>query len=230
MNVQMGRLLLGSAASIFVISGAQAADVPVKAPPLITSACSHYGPGFYVIPGTNFCVNVAGYVRAEFDHNASTNSNSGGTVPFINIPFGRNTSADTPDYVARFRGAAALDVRTETAWGTARGYVRARGEMVHEEPNTRWVGYVDRAFVQFAGFTVGRTRSAFDFYANALSYTTLAVAGSDTDFGINLASYTIKYAGFSATISVEDSKHRRTGIWDFVEQCAALRFVRGAEL
>ncbi len=46
------RVLLGSAAGIFTIAGAQAADLPTKAQPVeYVKACSLYGAGFCMSPG-----------------------------------------------------------------------------------------------------------------------------------------------------------------------------------
>src|SRR6185437_3910931 len=46
-------LLLGTAAGLVAIAGAQAADLPVKAKPVqYVKICSLYGAGFYYIPGT----------------------------------------------------------------------------------------------------------------------------------------------------------------------------------
>ena len=46
-------LLLGSAAGLVAVAGAQAADLPVKAKPVqYVKICSLYGVGFYYIPGT----------------------------------------------------------------------------------------------------------------------------------------------------------------------------------
>ena len=62
-------LLLGSAAGFAVVSGAQAADLPVrKAAPAVeyVRVCSAYGAGFFFIPGTETCLRVSGRVRAEF--------------------------------------------------------------------------------------------------------------------------------------------------------------------
>ena len=55
--MQMGKsLLLGSAAGIAAVSGAQAADLPVKAKPVeYVKVCSLYGAGYYYIPGTDIC-------------------------------------------------------------------------------------------------------------------------------------------------------------------------------
>ncbi len=59
-------LLLGSAAGLVAVAGAQAADLPVKAKPVLyVKICSLYGVGFYYIPGTDTCLKVGGWVRAE---------------------------------------------------------------------------------------------------------------------------------------------------------------------
>ena len=64
-------LLLGSAAGLVAIAGAQAADLPVKAKPVeYVKVCSAYGAGFYYIPGTDICLRVGGYVFIETGYNA----------------------------------------------------------------------------------------------------------------------------------------------------------------
>ena len=50
-------LLLGTAAGLVAVAGAQAADMPVKAAPVqYVKICSLYGDGFYYIPGTDTCL------------------------------------------------------------------------------------------------------------------------------------------------------------------------------
>ena len=64
-------LLLGSAAGLIAVAGAQAADLPVKAKAVeYVKICSLYGAGFYYIPGTDTCLKIGGYVRTEWNHNA----------------------------------------------------------------------------------------------------------------------------------------------------------------
>ena len=59
-------LILGSAAGILAMSGAQAADLPVKAKAVeYVRICSLYGAGFYYIPGTDTCIKFSGYVRSD---------------------------------------------------------------------------------------------------------------------------------------------------------------------
>ena len=68
-------LLLGSAAGLVAISGTQAADLPVKAKPVqYVKICSLYGEGFYYIPGTEVCLKIGGYVRADYGWNVSNGS------------------------------------------------------------------------------------------------------------------------------------------------------------
>src|SRR6478609_3756457 len=57
-------LLLGSAASIAAMAGAQAADLPVKAKAVeYVKVCSLYGAGYYYIPGTETCIRIGGFLR-----------------------------------------------------------------------------------------------------------------------------------------------------------------------
>ena len=57
-------LLLGTAAGLVAMTGAQAADLPVKAKPVqYVKICSLYGAGFYYIPGTDMCLKIGGWVR-----------------------------------------------------------------------------------------------------------------------------------------------------------------------
>ena len=59
-------LLLGTAAGLLAVAGAQAADMPVKAKPVeYVKVCSLYGAGFYYIPGTDTCLKVGGYIRVQ---------------------------------------------------------------------------------------------------------------------------------------------------------------------
>ena len=59
-------LLLGSAAGLVAVTAGQAADLPVKAKPVeYVKVCSLYGAGFYYMPGTDMCIKIGGWVRAE---------------------------------------------------------------------------------------------------------------------------------------------------------------------
>ena len=64
------RLLLGTAAGFAALSSVQAADMPAKARPVqYVKVCSLYGDGFYYIPGTDTCLKLGGYLRAQVEYN-----------------------------------------------------------------------------------------------------------------------------------------------------------------
>ena len=59
-------LILGSAAGLLAMGGAQAADLPLKAKAVeYVRICSLYGAGFYYIPGTDTCIKLGGYLRVD---------------------------------------------------------------------------------------------------------------------------------------------------------------------
>ena len=71
-------LLLGTAAGLVAVAGAQAADLPVKAKPVeYVKICSVYGEGFFYIPGTDTCIKLGGYVRQNFVFGQGSGSFSG---------------------------------------------------------------------------------------------------------------------------------------------------------
>ena len=66
----MKSALLASATTIIAVASAQAADLPSKkaAPVSYVKVCDAYGAGFFYIPGTDTCVKLGGYVRAEYQY------------------------------------------------------------------------------------------------------------------------------------------------------------------
>jgi len=204
-------LFLGSAAGLVAVAGAQAADLPIKAKPVeYVKVCSIYGAGFFYIPGTDTCIKIGGWVRMEIDFNAGGSHN-----PASNGGNGRNDRIDTTDTTMRDRFVTSFDVRTQTEYGTLRAYTRAGFDWTTPESGGGRF-YVERAFVQFAGMTAGRSQSYFDFYANVMYYTGYAGGTSSTGAGgTNLFAYTATFGnGFSATLSFEDGTMRRGAVWD----------------
>ena len=219
-------LLLGSAAGIAAVAGAQAADLPSRkaAPVEYVRVCSAYGAGFFFIPGTDTCLRVGGRVRAEY------------TV-------GERYGDQFDSFGTRARGRINVDARTATAYGPLRTFIRfeltnssnfynsaigfnqgivAPGLVRQSSPfatatSLGTFSLLDLAFVQFGPITAGRAQSFFDFYANDYGFSVLRTA----DARLNLLAYTATFgSGFSATISLED---RVTGT-NFREQGSFDRF------
>ena len=198
----MGKsLLLGTAAGFVTIAGAQAADLPVKAKPVeYVKICSLYGVGFYYIPGTDMCIKIGGWVRAEYGWGNNGNFTWGWANGNVN-----NRTTNNSDF--RARGYITADARNQTEYGTVRGYIAVGlSENDHGgDVNASTSFSANRAFIQWAGFTFGRAQSFFDFYSNPATSYWGAFPGSDTgDGGWFVMGYTTQFGnGLSATISAE---------------------------
>jgi len=173
--------------------------------------CSLYGAGFYYMPGTDTCIKIGGYLRAEVDVNAS-----GSFTPL----FANHDSRGYTNNNWRTRATITLDTRSQTEYGTLRSYMfiaatddNSQGASyaanglgdpsngVGATPYNRL--YNQWAFIQFAGFTVGKTASFFDFdngqYSNQTNFWGTNLGGS----GIEVWAYTAQLGnGLSASLSV----------------------------
>jgi hypothetical protein len=204
-------LLLGSAAGLVAVAGAQAADLPVKAKPVqYVKICSLYGAGYYYIPGTDTCIKIGGYVRAEWDVQAGGSFN-----PVRSYNFS-DPSRDR--YTERARAGLTADVRSQTEYGTLRGYLTifptaTNDNTVGGGPYATPGVFAPAAFIQFAGFTWGKTASFFDFDLQPYSNQTNVWGSNQGGNGQTIFGYTAQFGnGFSASISAEDPTSRRTSI------------------
>jgi hypothetical protein len=229
-------LLLGSAASLAAVAGAQAADLPVKAKAVeYVKICSLYGVGFYYIPGTDTCIKIGGFVRTEWNHNAGGSFTTYGLGAGVNTHAQFNRATDT--LVNRSRGLFSFDVRSQTEYGTLRSFVRAGWQWT---TNTDSLGgsstavYTDRLFIQFAGFTFGKTQSFFDVPDIAdMTYQTEESRNNTGGSGTPVLAYTAMLGnGVTATLSLEDYTERRTAVVDLstVAQRAAAFTIGAANL
>jgi hypothetical protein len=208
-------LILGSAAGILAVGGAQAADLPVKAKAVeYVKVCSLYGAGFYYIPGTDTCVKIGGAIRIDTSFNANNYD-----TPFWQGGAG-GAGAWTQDYyITRQRINLTTDTRTATEYGVVRTYANIQFDFSqNRESIAGGFTEVDYAFIQFAGFTFGKAVSQFDPQW-ALSKPTISsgfMAGSNNTTGIPQLAYTASFGnGVSATISLENaSPYRNAGLYN----------------
>jgi hypothetical protein len=196
-------LLLGTAAGLVAVAGAQAADMPVKAAPVqYVKICSLYGDGFYYIPGTDLCLKIGGYVRGEYFYNYGASGTNG---PWAGVS-GFKDRFDGNDFLMRTRAYAWFDSRQQTEYGTLRSYLEIGVD--YDSPavtSTRFTA--DRAFIQFAGFTVGTAQSFYDFYQSAESSFFGRPASNTGRPRWKVFAYTAEYGnGFSATFSFEEPR------------------------
>jgi hypothetical protein len=204
-------LFLGSAAGLFAIGGALAADLPAKVKPVeYVKVCSLYGAGFYYIPGTETCLKIGSFVRID----ASFNSSGTYGTPFFQGQGSTNTRSK--DYfTTRARANLNMDSRTATEYGVLRTLVSTQFQWWDgSDAIAGGSNEVDYVFMQFAGFTIGKAVSQFDTQW-VLAHPTISsgfLGGSDVKSGIPQLAYTASFGnGFSATLSAESSRPYRTG-------------------
>ena len=229
-------LILGSAAGLIAMSGAQAADLPVKAKAVeYVRICSLYGAGFFYIPGTDTCIKLGGYVRIDTTFNGSIYDQ-----PAWSGDLGQgNRYRDY--YDSRSRMALTIDTRTATEYGVVRTFGQADFQFTTQGNNTTnpanytasptlgtntsvlnqpGEGYVavEMVFIQFAGFTFGKSASAYatPWHGYPGNNTSFLLGGHDTVTGVNNIQYTAQFGnGVSGTIGLDDpTVFNRTAIYN----------------
>jgi hypothetical protein len=221
------RVLLGSAAGLFAVAGAQAADLPVKASPVeYVKVCSLYGAGFWYVPGTDTCIKIGALARLQVAYGASGGGQFTGGAPGPGVAgegdFGGALTRTTNMFNFQTRGAVSFDMRQQTEYGTLRSYldigasVQSNAGGYNGGATTQPLGaganygntnvYMDRAFLQFAGFTAGRIRSFFDLVnPGAYSLASNRMTSDTSAVGITGIAYTWQFGGgLSASFSLED--------------------------
>ncbi len=200
MNIR--KVLLGSAASLVAISGAQAADAIVAPEPEAVEyvrVCDAYGAGYFYIPGTETCLRIHGYVRYDA---------SGGDNNYARTP--AQLERDTWNKLARV--SLRFSTASETDLGTLKTYSELRYDWTGDG-NGKADNYnggststsLRYAYIQLGGLRVGLDESAFvtftGYLGNVISDDVILAGGYRT----NLISYTFKGGnGFSAIVSFEE--------------------------
>lgn len=203
MNIKS--LLLGSAAALVAVSGARAADAVVVAEPEpveYVRVCDVYGAGFFYIPGTETCLAISGYVWYQISANSDW------------------------DYWAKsVRARVNFDARSETEWGTLRGYIRLQStwDPQNQIGTVRDAGgniigtfnygndgvvSVDQAWLSLGGLQMGYTESAWAASFNGGATNWGSHSWSGLSYGYqqrHQISYTFQGGnGFFGTLSLED--------------------------
>ncbi|UXN05717.1 porin [Bartonella sp. HY761] len=179
-------------------SAANAADavvVPVEPEPVeYVRVCDAYGAGYYYIPGTETCMRISGYVRAEI---------KGGDDVYATSRDG--IERDT--YAWRSRATLRFHTAAETELGTLRTYIDLRSEW---QGGANWGAAGDKtslrfAYIELGGLRVGMDESIFahwtGYLGKVMNDDVLSPKGSTRT---NMISYTYNSGnGFSAIIGVE---------------------------
>jgi len=187
MNIKS--LLLGSAAALAVVSGAQAADAIVAAEPEAVEyvrVCDAYGTGYFYIPGTETCLKIEGYIRFQVDVGRGEGGNS--------------------DWDSFTRGNVQFTAKSDTEYGPLTGVIVLQTDADNASSQS---SYLDSAYIDIAGFRAGLFYSWWD---DGLSGETDSLASNSTLH--NSIRYQYESGDFYAGISVdelEDAIHTSLG-------------------
>ena len=240
-------LILGSAAGLVAMSGAQAADLPVKAKAVeYVRICSLYGAGFFYIPGTDTCIKLGGYLRVDTTFNGGVYGQ-----PFYSGDAGQGNRYR--DYFnSRSRLAITVDTRTATEYGVVRTFgqgdfqfqnfgtsnpsnsIGTAAGLNNALLSTAGGGYVavEMVFIQFAGFTFGKSASAYATPWNGYpgNNNSFLMGGADYVTGVNNIQYTAQFGnGVSGTIGLDDpSVFNRTAVLNLGVAATVAGFATGS--
>ncbi|MBP2486724.1 porin [Rhizobium leguminosarum] len=177
MNIKS--LLLGSAAALAVVSGAQAADAIVAAEPEpveYVRVCDAYGTGYFYIPGTETCLKINGYIRFQ-----------------VNV--GEDVGGDS-DWDAVTRGQVQFTAKSDTEYGPLTGVIVMQ---FNADNATDQEAKLDSAYLDVAGFRAGLFYSWWD---DGLSGETDDIGSVETLH--NSIRYQYETSDFYAGISVDE--------------------------
>ncbi|MGQ2950094.1 MAG: porin [Agrobacterium sp.] len=204
MNIKS--LLIGSAAALAAVSGAQAADAIVAAEPEpleYVRVCDAFGTGFFYIPGTETCLKFGGYIRFQ-----------------TNV--GRDAKG-TSDWNSFTRAQFEVDTRTDTELGALRGFIGFRGNADNGSASGSSV-FVDQAFIELGGLKVGKFYSWWD---DSLSGETDELSSNAL---FNSIRYTYDAGSFWAGVSVDELEGITVGPFNETDNNVGVALGVGAKL
>jgi hypothetical protein len=219
-----GKHLCGAFAAFLFANAAHAADFPAKVRSVeYLGVCAAYGKGFSYIPGSDTCMQIGGYLRADATFNGGIYN-----APAWSGDLGQHNRYQ--DYFAvRSRMSLTVDTRTSTEYGVVRAFghgdfqfstlgvntfnpnainatAPVGGVQLLDTPGGGYV-IVEFLFVQLGGFTFGKSNSAYSTPWNGFpgNNSSFLLGSNDTVAGVNNIQYTAEFGnGISGTIGLDE--------------------------
>ncbi|OCP36724.1 porin [Ensifer sp. LC163] len=199
MNIKS--LLLGSAAALAAVSGAQAADAIVAAEPEpmeYVRVCDAFGTGYFYIPGTETCLKIGGFLRVQgsFGRDASTSRYNQEDFDFDDNGV---DDQSTSDWDAFSRAYISFDAKSDTEYGTLTGFfaLEANADNDTDSGDSDFID-IDEAYIQLGGLKAGFFYNWWDKGINGETDS----LGNVTEF--NSVAYLYDGGSFQAGLSVDE--------------------------
>ncbi len=207
-------LLLGSAAALAAVSGAQAADAIVAAEPEpmeCVRVCDAFGTGFFYIPGTETCLKIGGYVRVDIGGGELLGFDANGANGHV---AGNDDYHHGDEWNTYARLALNLETASDTEYGALKTYTQVR---FHAPNGTAGGASLNFAYIDLAGFRIGKTESAFvtfPYYIGSIINDDFIGSGP---YNANVIQYNYDNgSGLTAVLSLEDLGDGKQGGRDYV--------------
>ncbi|HEV3045142.1 MAG TPA: porin [Roseiarcus sp.] len=207
MNV-MKSMLLGSAVGVAAASGAPAADLPTRkaAPAEYVKICNVGGMAGFILPGSDTCFKIAGYVTGQIEAGNLKQSSDWAFAPGLAATFPGASTFTRDSFGWTTRAEVEFDARQDTGYGVLRAYAELQFENGNGFDNTGTAAYINRAYVQWAGVTAGKANSFFAFFGGGEAWANIFSPDQQGFNQPDLLAYTATFGGgFSATISAQSS-------------------------
>lgn len=190
--MKLKSLLLGSAAVLVAVSGAQAADaIIVEAEPVeYVKVCDMYGAGYFYIPGSDTCLKFGGELRVQYTtahdwrHESNISNHDANVRARLHVSAKNDTEYGVLASNFSFSGTA-------TAFNTGTDHDVESAT----ESNTTAVSLVDNAQISLAGFAMGYGKRF-----NGKAWT----GGFDGSAGI-YADYSVSAGDLALTFGIADT-------------------------
>jgi Porin subfamily len=201
----MRHVLLVSAVSTVAVAGVRAADLPARAvvPAEYPRICTVVGMTGFVLPGTDTCVKIGGYVTAQIE---AGNLKTGYDWITQGLALSGTGVDQRPSFGYSGRLNLNFDARENTPYGTLRGIFNLKLENGNGFDTTGTASYMNLAYVQWAGITAGKAPSYFSFYGCGTAWAMIFSPDQQAYNQPVLFAYTATFAsGFSATVAAQST-------------------------
>jgi len=207
--------ILLSSVALIVAGGAYAADLPAKkaAPAAAPSAgCPAFGAGYIVIPGTDTCLKITGYVRSDNQYRNRSDYTRPGSA----------------NYSLGYKYQIDFSVKNNTEIGTINSDVGLLDSSSKQNSaHTAGTPYTANAFVEFGGLKAGQGSDILDFdnaYNNSgLAYQPTAtpqigytanVGATAVTFGLESTTWSDQNSASTSTASRPDIVMAAKSVWN----------------
>ncbi len=208
--MKLKTLLLGTAAAVVVVGGAQAADLSIAEPVDYVKVCDAFGSNYWYIPGTDTCLKIGGSVQMSiWFHTAKAEDWASNSSSHHDASWDMGTEAHLN-----------ATAKSMTEYGPLTGFLELRAvsnnsnesNKVEYTPSTtsfdavsgKYYTYLDSAYLELGMLLVGRTGSIYD-YSGGFNWDWMDY---DSDSGADQVRLTWAMSGFGIQLAIEDPRDR----------------------